>query len=42
MKALEILKNASSIKGFRELQLMISKDKLDEAMKEVEAHIAVY
>ena len=36
MKALEILKNASSIKGFSELQLIISKDKLDETIKELE------
>ena len=38
MKALEILKNASSIKGFSELQLIISKDKLDEAIKELEEY----
>ena len=36
MKALKILKNASGIKGFSELQLIISKDKLDEAIKELE------
>ena len=36
MKALEIFKNASKIYGFRELQLVISKDKLDEAIKELE------
>ncbi len=36
MKALEILKNASSIKGFSELQLIISKDKLNEAIEELE------
>ena len=36
MKALEIFKNVSSINGFRELQLVISKDKLDEAIKELE------
>ena len=38
MKALEILKNASSIKGFSELQLIISKDKLDKAIKELEEY----
>ena len=37
MIALEILKNASSIPGFSEMQLFISKDKLDEAIKELEA-----
>ena len=37
MRALEILKNASIIPGFSELQLFISKDKLDEAIKELEA-----
>ena len=37
MKALEILKNASTIPGFSDLQLFISKDKLDEAIKELEA-----
>ena len=37
MIALEILKNASTITGFSELQLFISKDKLDKAIKELEA-----
>ena len=36
MKALEIFKNASSIHGFSELQLIISKDKLDVAIAELE------
>lgn len=38
MKALEIFKNASNIHGFAELQLIISKDKLDEAIKELEEY----
>ena len=42
MRALEILKNASIIPGFSELQLFISKDKLEEAIKELEAHITTY
>lgn len=36
MKALEIFKNASSIHGFSEVQLIISKDKLDVAIAELE------
>ena len=42
MKALKILKNASGIKGFSELQLIISKDKLDKAIKEQEDYITNY
>ena len=37
MIALEILKRASGVPGFSEMQLFISKDKLDEAIKELEA-----
>ena len=42
MRALEILKNASIIPGFSELQLFISKDKLEEAIKELDAYITNY
>ena len=36
MRALKIFKNASKINGFSEQLLAISKDKLDETIKELE------